>query len=211
MSNKPATQGQLYIVAAPSGGGKTSLIRALLQRDELLALSISHTTRQARPGEVDGQHYHFVAVDKFEKMADDGEFVEHARVFDHLYGTSYKAIMAQLERGRDVLLDIDWQGARQVSAKFPDCCSIFVIPPSLQALRERLTRRAQDSASVIERRMRDARAEISHWDEFDHVVINDDFDAALEELLNIINDHRQQRRHPVNDESRRLAQQLGRR
>ncbi|MCW8926133.1 MAG: guanylate kinase [Xanthomonadales bacterium] len=211
MSNRTARRGQLYIVAAPSGGGKTSLIRSLLQRDEELSLSISHTTRPARPGETDGQHYHFVSVPEFEKMIEAGSFVEHARVFDHLYGTSYTAVVTQLEKGHDVLLDIDWQGARQVSAAFPDSCSIFVIPPSLEILRERLTRRAQDSASVIERRMRDARSEISHWDEFDHVVINDDFDTALEELLNIINDHRQQTPHPVNDDSRRLAQQLGRR
>lgn len=211
MSNEPARRGQLYIVAAPSGGGKTSLIKALLQRDARLALSISHTTRRARPGEVDGQHYHFVSAAEFEALRDDGQFVEHARVFDHWYGTSYRAIVTQLEPGRDVLLDIDWQGARQVSDRFPDCCSIFVIPPSLEILRERLTRRAQDSADVIERRMRDARAEISHWDEFDHVVINDDFDTALEQLLDIINDHRQQRPRPVNDVSRRLAQQLGKR
>lgn len=209
MSNKPARRGQLYIVAAPSGGGKTSLIRALLERDAGLALSVSHTTRPARPGETNGQHYHFVSVPEFEQMVEDGGFVEHAMVFDHLYGTSYTAVVKQLEQGRDVLLDIDWQGARQVSAAFPDSCSIFVIPPSLESLRERLTRRAQDSARVIERRMRDARSEISHWDEFDHVVINDDFATALEELLDIINDHRQQTPHPVNDQSRRLAQQLG--
>ncbi len=211
MSSKPGRQGKLYIVAAPSGGGKTSLVRALLKLDPRLALSVSHTTRPARPGEKDGQHYHFVSVSEYEKMIENGEFVEHARVFDHLYGTSHKAIMTQLDQDRDVLLDIDWQGARQVDEKFPDCCSIFVIPPSLETLRERLTRRAQDSASVIERRMRDAQAEISHWAEFDHVVINDDFDTALEELLEIINDHRQQRPHPVNNDSRHLAQQLGRR
>lgn len=211
MSSEATQRGRLYIVAAPSGGGKTSLIRALLKRDTRLALSVSHTTRPARPAETNGQHYHFVSETEFEQMVKDGGFVEYARVFDHLYGTSYQAIGIQLDEGRDVLLDIDWQGARQVSAAFPDCCSIFIIPPSLETLRERLTHRAQDSAKVIERRMRDARSEISHWDEFDHVVINDDFDTALEELLNIINDHRQQRPHPVNDDSRHLAQQLGRR
>jgi guanylate kinase len=140
-----------------------------------------------------------------------GEFLEHARVFDHLYGTNRKAITSQLERNCDVLLDIDWQGARQVRAAFPGCCLVFIIPPSLEALRQRLTRRGQDSARVIQRRMRDAQAEISHWAEFDQLVVNDDFDAALEELLTIINDHRTQQPHPVNKDYQRLAEQLGKR
>ncbi|MGD9264231.1 MAG: guanylate kinase [Lysobacterales bacterium] len=201
--------GNLFIFAAPSGGGKTSLVKALLETDGGLTLSVSHTTRPRRPGEADGTHYHFVGTDEFARMVEDGEFLEHARVFDYLYGTSHKAIAGQLERGLDVLLDIDWQGARQVRAAFPRCCSIFIIPPSLDALRDRLTRRAQDSAAVIERRMRDARAEISHWREFDHVVVNDDFDAALEELRGIIGDHRDGKLRPANDAAKRLAQQLG--
>jgi guanylate kinase len=204
-----AQRGKLFIFAAPSGGGKTSLVKALLEIDGRVALSVSHTTRPRRPGEVDGMHYHFVGVDEFSRMVEGGGFIEHARVFDHLYGTSHAAVAAQLERGLDVLLDIDWQGARQVRASFPGCCSVFIIPPSLEVLRERLTRRAQDSAKVIERRMRDARDEISHWDEFDHVVVNDDFDTALMELRAIIDDHRARRVRQADDAAKRLAQQLG--
>jgi len=211
MSNNTAQSGKLFIVAAPSGGGKTSLIKALLKLDQKLALSISHTTRQARPGEVDGQHYHFVSMPEFKQMVKNSEFVEHAKVFDHYYGTSESAITAKLAQGLDVLLDIDWQGARQVRDSFPDSCSIFVIPPSLKALRERLTRRGQDSAQIIERRMRDAQAEISHWAEFGHLVINDEFDKALEELLEIINDQRLEQPREMNNDVRHLAQLLGKR
>jgi len=209
MSSSHAPRGSLFVIAAPSGGGKTSLINGLLQRDPRLALSISHTTRQARPGEIDAQHYYFVSEAEFEQMVENGDFMEHARVFDHFYGTNRKSIDSQLEQNRDVILDIDWQGARQVRSAFPDCCLIFIIPPSLQSLRQRLTKRGQDSASVIERRMRDAQAEISHWAEFDQLVVNDDYDAALEELLAIINDHRMQKPHLVNKDYQRLAQQLG--
>lgn len=208
MSNDTAQHGTLFIVAAPSGGGKTSLIRGLLELDPKLALSVSHTTRPARPGEEDGQHYHFISVAEYRQMVANREFVEHAQVFDHFYGTSHAAITTTLSEGLDVLLDIDWQGARQVRDGFPGCCSIFIIPPSLEALRKRLERRGQDNASVIERRMRDAQAEISHWAEFDHVVVNDNFDTALEELHGIINDHRQHNPRKTDDESRRLAQLL---
>ena len=204
-------RGKLFVIAAPSGGGKTSLINGLLERDPRLSLSVSHTTRPARPRETDGQHYHFVSEAEFERMANKGEFLEHACVFDHLYGTNRKAIALQLDQDRDVLLDIDWQGARQVRAAFPGCCLVFIIPPSLEALRQRLTRRGQDSARVIQRRMRDAQAEISHWAEFDQLVINDDFNATLEELLTIINDHRTQQPHQVNKDYQHLAEQLGRR
>jgi len=208
MSNDAAHHGTLFIVAAPSGGGKTSLIRGLLELDAKLALSVSHTTRPARPGEEDGKHYHFVSVADYEQMVANGEFVEHAQVFDHFYGTSHAAITTKLSAGFDVLLDIDWQGARQVRDGFPGCCSIFIIPPSLEALRKRLERRGQDNARIIERRMRDAQAEISHWAEFDHVLINDEFDKALEQLHEIINDHRQQNPRKTDNESRRLAQLL---
>ena len=208
MSNDTAHRGTLFIVAAPSGGGKTSLIRGLLQLDPKLALSVSHTTRPARPGEQDGQHYYFVSIAEYQQMVANGEFVEHAQVFDHFYGTSHMAINAKLAAGVDVLLDIDWQGARQVRDGFPDSCSVFIIPPSLEALRKRLERRGQDSAGVIERRMRDAQAEISHWAEFDHVLINDEFDTALEQLHGIINDHRQQKPRKTDDVSQRLAQLL---
>jgi len=211
MSSKPVRHGKLFVIAAPSGGGKTSLINGLLARDPRLTLSISHTTRQPRPGETDGQHYHFVSRAEFEQIVNDGDFLEHARVFEHLYGTNQRSIAAQLEHDRDVMLDIDWQGARQVRSGFPDSCLIFVIPPSLEALHERLTSRGQDSDSVIQRRMRDAQAEISHWAEFDQLVVNDDFDTALEELLAIINDHRLQRPHQVNKNYQRLAEQLGKR
>lgn len=209
--NKPDRPHSLFVIAAPSGGGKTSLINGLLKRDAGLALSISHTTRRPRPGETDGQHYHFVSELEFTRMIEDGDFLEHARVFDHLYGTNRKSIAAQLGQGRDVILDIDWQGAHQVRAEFPGSCLIFIIPPSLESLHERLTRRGQDSEAVIQRRMRDARSEISHWAEFDHLVVNDNFDAALEELLAIINDHRRQRPRKANKDHEYLAERLGKR
>jgi len=144
-------------------------------------------------------------------MVEDGDFLEHARVFDHLYGTNRKSIAAQLEAGCDVILDIDWQGAHQVRAVFPGSCLVFIIPPSLESLHERLTRRGQDSEAIIQRRMRDARSEISHWAEFDHLVVNDNFDAALEELLAIINDHRRQRPRMANKNHQYLAERLGKR
>ena len=215
MSNRPGRpaekngRGDLFIIAAPSGGGKTSLVNALLEHDPRLVLSISHTTRQPRPGENDGGHYHFVSEADFRRMSDDGEFMEHARVFDHFYGTNRHSVAAQLEQDRDVILEIDWQGARQVRTAFPQCCAIFIIPPSLETLRTRLTGRGQDSSDVIKRRMRDARDEISHWAEFDQLVVNDNFDAALEELAAIINDHRIRRLHKINKDYKHLAQQLG--
>jgi len=210
MSNNEKHQGSLFIIAAPSGGGKTSLVNALLRQDPRLVLSVSHTTRAARPGEKDGRHYHFVGEAEFEQMVKDGDFMEHARVFDHFYGTNRNSVALQLKQGRDVILEIDWQGARQVRSVFPDCCSIFIIPPSLEDLRKRLTGRGQDSAKVIQRRMRDAQAEISHWAEFDYLVVNDNFDTALKELRAIIDDHRNQKPHKVNKNHQLLAQQLGR-
>lgn len=177
---------RLYVVAAPSGGGKTSLIAALLERDPQVRLSVSHTTRKPRPGEIDGVHYHFVDESEFERLVSQSAFLEHARVFDHRYGTGRRAVEQQLEQGHDVILDIDWQGARQVRASFPSSRSIFIIPPSLEALQQRLTKRGQDDEAVIRRRMRDARAEISHWDEFDYLIVNDDFDQALDELHRIV-------------------------
>jgi guanylate kinase len=174
------------VVAAPSGGGKTSLISALLERDPQIRLSVSHTTRKPRPGEIDGVHYHFVDKSEFERLVSQSAFLEHARVFDHRYGTGRRAVEAQLEQGHDVILDIDWQGARQVRASFPSCRSIFIIPPSLKALQQRLRKRGQDDEAVIRRRMRDARAEISHWDEFDYVIVNDEFDQALGDLQRIV-------------------------
>ena len=182
MSSEP----KLYIVASPSGGGKSSLIRALLERDDAVRLSVSHTTREARPGEKDGVHYHFVSEEAFLELVANDAFLEHARVFDHYYGTGRDQVERKLQSGYNVLLDIDWQGARQVKQAFASARGIFILPPSMAELRNRLTRRGQDSAAVIERRMRDASAEISHWNEFDHVIVNDDFNAALADLQAIV-------------------------
>lgn len=176
----------LFIVSAPSGAGKTSLLRELLGADPQLALSISHTTRAMRPGEQDGVHYHYVDVPTFEGLVEQGVFVEHARVFDNYYGTSEAALRDQLAAGRDTVVEIDWQGAQQVRERFPDAVSVFIAPPSIAALRDRLSGRGQDSEEIIERRMRDAQAELSHYPEYDYLVINDDFQQALSELAAIV-------------------------
>ena len=211
MSNRSAKGGRLFVIAAPSGGGKTSLVNGLLNRDPQLVLSISHTTRSPRPGEADGQHYHFVTKSQFEVMVANGEFLEHAKVFDHFYGSNRDSVARQLQQNLDVVLEIDWQGARQVRSAFPSCCQIFIIPPSLEILQKRLAGRGQDSTAVIQRRMADARTEISHWNEFDQIVVNDIFETALEELLAIINDHRADKPHLKNKAYQHLAQQLGNR
>lgn len=176
----------LYVVAAPSGGGKTSLIKALLEKDDRVSLSISYTTRAPRPSEVADLHYHFVDDETFLQMIDKDAFLEHALVFDHRYGTGREAVEHKLAAGYDVLLDIDWQGARQIRENFPTCCTIFILPLSLGVLRKRLAQRGQDSEEVIDRRMQEARTEISHWDEFDFLIINDDFDEALADLQSIV-------------------------
>lgn len=180
------TTGVLFVVSAPSGAGKTSLLRALIPTDPRLQLSVSHTTRRARPGEQDGTHYHFVDRARFEAMVAAGEFVEHARVFDNLYGTAERSVRDVLGANLDVVLEIDWQGARQVRARFPEAVSVFIVPPSVEALRERLSGRGQDSAEIIDRRMRDARSELSHFGEYDYLVVNDDFDQALADLRAIV-------------------------
>jgi guanylate kinase len=180
------TSGVLFVVSAPSGAGKTSLLRALIPTDPRLRLSISHTTRAPRPGEEDGVHYHFVDRPAFEAMVAAGEFLEHAQVFDNLYGTAEQSVRAVLGGDLDVVLEIDWQGARQVRARFPEAVSVFVAPPSVAALRERLSGRGQDSADVIERRMRDARGELSHFGEYDYLVVNDVFEQALSDLRAIV-------------------------
>ena len=177
---------QVFVIAAPSGGGKTSLINALIEQDEKLRPSVSHTNRPARPGEEHGKHYFFVDEDEFRSLIEDDAFLEYALVFGDYKGTSRKAVEDQLNDGYDVLLDIDWQGARQVRKSMPDSHSIFILPPSLEVLKERLSRRGQDSEEVITKRMGGARNEISHWDEFDFVIINDDFDEALNNLRSII-------------------------
>jgi guanylate kinase len=174
------------VVSAPSGGGKTSIINALLKLDPGVSLSVSHTTRPPRPAEEDGVHYFFTDEADFLNLVEKDAFLEHAMVFDHRYGTGRRAVERQLEAGFDVLLDIDWQGARQIRDSFPACCTVFIIPPSLEVLRQRLAERAQDSEEVIARRMRDARAEISHWGEFDFLLINDNFQDAVSDLQSII-------------------------
>jgi len=188
MSSEPHNAGRLFVVAAPSGAGKTSLVNALVTADPQLLISVSFTTRPPRPGETDGVHYHFTTPDAFTRLRDDGAFLEHAEVFGNLYGTHRTTTEQVLAAGQDVILEIDWQGARQVKAAFPACDSIFILPPSLEALRERLGNRAQDSEDVIQRRMEKAQAEISHCGEFDFAIINDDFEVALEELRQLI-DH----------------------
>ena len=178
-------RGRLFVIAAPSGAGKTTLVKALLREEPRLSLSISHTTRMRRPTEQDGREYHFVGKQEFEALAARGEFLEHAQVFDNLYGTARAFVAARLDAGQDVLLEIDWQGAQQVRRALPECVSIFILPPSRRALAERLARRATDTAEVIARRLAEAAADMSHYAEFDYVVVNDDFDRALSDLRRI--------------------------
>jgi guanylate kinase len=179
-------QGKLFIFSAASGTGKTSLARALVEAMPEAAFSVSHTTRAPRPGEQHGVHYYYVTREEFDRMVAAGEFVEHATVFGNSYGTSRKAIEDQLRDGMSVILDIDWQGARAIKQQMPEAVSIFILPPSREALRERLTNRKQDSRDVIDRRMREAISEMRHYTEFDYVVVNDDFDAALADLKAIL-------------------------
>ena len=182
MSSSTSDQGSLFIIAAPSGGGKTSLVNRLLKSDSRLVLSISHTTRPARPGEVDGRHYNFVSEAEFRQMERKGVFLEHARVFDHYYGTNRHSVALQLEQGHDVILEIDWQGARQVRESMPDAISIFILPPSVTELERRLRDRKTDSDEVIARRLSDALGDMSHWNEFDFAIINDDLEKAVGQL-----------------------------
>jgi guanylate kinase len=180
------SRGQLLVVAAPSGAGKTSLVRALMERDPSLRFSISFTTRKQRPSEEDGRDYFFVDESTFKRMAQDGEFLEYAHVFDNFYGTSREQVAALIAAGTNVILEIDWQGARQIRAKAPECRSIFILPPSRAELERRLKDRKTDSSEVIARRLRDSIADMSHWHEFDYVVINDDFERALGDLQAIV-------------------------
>ena len=188
MSNATGT---LYIISAPSGAGKTSLVKALLEQTEKIMVSVSNTTRAARPGEVDGKDYLFTKVDTFKGMISDDAFLEHAQVFDNFYGTSRASVLEQMAQGIDVILEIDWQGAQQVREKMPAAVSIFILPPSREELETRLRGRNTDSDEIIERRMRDAISEMSHYNEFDYLVFNDDFDTALGELRSIILARRQ--------------------
>ena len=179
-------RGRLFVIAAPSGAGKTSLVKALLASEPRLRLSVSHTTRKRRPSEEAGREYHFVSVPQFKQLVARGEFLEHARVFDNFYGTARGFVEEQLRQGHDVILEIDWQGAQQVRRAMPQCVSIFILPPSRRALAERLTRRATDSAEIIARRLADATADMSHYREFDYVIVNDDFAQAVSDLRRIV-------------------------
>ncbi|MBI3937277.1 MAG: guanylate kinase [Betaproteobacteria bacterium] len=178
--------GILFIVSAPSGAGKTSLVRALLATDAGLRLSVSCTTRAPRPGEADGRDYHFVSAEKFERMVERSEFLETAEIYGHRYGTSHRWLSAQLAAGHDVLLEIDWQGAAQVRRLIAGTVGIFVLPPSLAELEARLVKRAQDGPEIVARRLAAAREEISHVGEFDYVIINSDFDRAAQDLASIV-------------------------
>ena len=175
-------RGTLYIVAAPSGAGKSSIVNAVLARDAEIALSISFTSRGARPGERHAQHYHFISAEEFEAMIRAGDFFEYARVHGDWKGTARQSVEPHLAQGRDVLLEIDWQGARQVRAMIPDAVSVFILPPSRAALEERMRKRGQDSEAVIAQRLAAAREEMSHYGEFDYVIVNEHFDAAAAEL-----------------------------
>ncbi len=180
------TNGKLYIISAASGAGKTSLVKQLRAELDKLAVSVSHTTRPMRAGESNGVDYFFVSADEFKGMINRQAFLEHAQVFDNFYGTAQKTVEDNLALGLDVILEIDWQGAQQVRKMLPDSESIFILPPSIAILRQRLQNRGQDDVSVIERRMRDAVTEMSHYPEFDYLIVNDDFSLALTQLKSII-------------------------
>jgi guanylate kinase len=181
-----ASRGRLFVISAPSGAGKTSLVKALLVRNPKLRVSVSHTTRKRRVTEEDGREYHFVSREAFADLVRRGEFLEHAQVFDNSYGTGRETVEGLLAAGTSVVLEIDWQGARQVRQALPECTSIFILPPSLAALKERLQKRQTDSPEVIARRFGDAVGDISHWIEFDYVVVNDDFERAASDLSRIV-------------------------
>ncbi len=178
-------RGTLYIVAAPSGAGKSSIVNACLARDPNICLSISFTSRAPRPGERHAEHYNFVGVDEFRRMIDAGDFFEHAKVHGDWKGTARQSVEPQLAQGSDVLLEIDWQGARQVRAQVADAVSVFILPPSREALAQRMRARGQDSEDVIRQRLAAAREEISHYDEFDYVIVNEHFGTAVEEMCSI--------------------------
>jgi guanylate kinase len=179
-------RGRLFVISAASGTGKTSLVKALMEKEPHLKFSVSYTTRAPRPTEVDGRDYHFVSQETFDRMAAADEFLEHARVFDNCYATGLATVKDGLARGQDLLLEIDWQGARQVRSRLSEAITIFILPPSRTALELRLRQRSTDSDAVIARRLRDSVTELSHWTEFDYVVVNDRFDQALRELASVI-------------------------
>ncbi len=178
--------GRLFVIAAPSGAGKTSLVKALMEREPALRFSVSYTTRKPRPNEHHGEDYHFVSEEQNKTMVANNEFLEHARVFDNYYGTALSTVQQALASGQQLLLEIDWQGARQVRARLPEARSIFILPPSRSSLERRLRQRSTDSEEVIRRRLQDSVLDLAHWPEFEFVVVNDDFEAALDDLQEIV-------------------------
>jgi guanylate kinase len=198
LASNPSRRGLLMIISSPSGAGKTSLCERLLADETQLSMSVSATTREARPGEVDGKHYHFVDDARFTQMVEAGAFLEWAQVFGHRYGTPHAPVELLLSQGRDVLFDIDWQGTQQVRDRIEkDVVAVFILPPSMQVLGDRLRGRAKDSADVIAGRMAKAADEISHWPEYDYVLINEDFDSCLSQLKNILAAERLKRRRQL--------------
>ncbi|MEO5343300.1 MAG: guanylate kinase [Gammaproteobacteria bacterium SHHR-1] len=189
--------GSLIVISAPSGAGKSSLVKALIESTANVQVAVSHTTRPPRPGEQDGVHYHFVAKERFQQMVREGAFIEHAQVFDNFYGTAKSSLEDPLQQGIDLILEIDWQGAQQIRTLYPDCISLFIAPPGLEELRKRLRARGQDNEEVIERRMRDAQAEMAHVHEFDYLVINEDFNEALTEIRSLLTTLRLRRQRQV--------------
>ena len=190
--------GKLYIISAPSGAGKTSLVKQIVNDVNQLLVSVSHTTRNRREGEGNGKDYFFSTVDTFKEMISEGAFLEHAQVFDNFYGTAKKSVEETLNKGIDVILEIDWQGAQQVRKMMPDSLSIFILPPSIEILQQRLEGRGQDSEEIIQRRMRDAVEEMSHYNEFDYLVVNDDFQQASDEIKSIVLSHRLKKSRQLN-------------
>jgi len=186
MTDSPTPRGRLYVIAAPSGAGKTSLVKALLERRPELEVSISYTTRKRRPAEVDGVDYSFITRERFRELLAEDAFLEHAEVFDNHYGTSRERVARALEAGRDVILEIDWQGAQQLRERMPDCVTIFILPPSRAELERRLRARRTDDEPVIARRLRDSVLDMGHWREFDYVIVNERFDDALAALERIV-------------------------
>jgi guanylate kinase len=201
-------RGTLFIVAAPSGAGKSSIVNACLARDPNIALSISFTSRAPRPGERHAQHYHFVGADEFQRMIDAGDFFEWANVHGDLKGTARQSVEPQLNAGRDVLLEIDWQGAQQVRAQVPDAVGVFILPPSREALEERMRKRGQDSEDVIARRLAAAREEMSHFGEFDYVIVNEVFETAVDEMCAIFTASRLRRNQQIQRHHEMIQQLL---
>ena len=205
MNNQTNKTGKLIIISAPSGAGKTTLVKALCESDPKILVSVSHTTRPKRVGEMEGVAYFFTDENSFKAMADNNQFLEHAKVFDNYYGTSKSWVESQLSEGYDVILEIDWQGAALIRQLMPDCVSIFILPPSIEALESRLMGRDEDDTSTIQRRMHDAINELSHYDEYDFFVINDEYTQALTELQDIVAALRENRQFQQADLSQFIA------